>query len=317
MPSSRSGWRSRRVTDGLYGAAELSALVREESVLDGAFECLRRIWSHQDALASENLNAEYRTRSLEHHLHRQEPKLYDELKSAMGDHPITDLDTGCGVIMDALSLREGFQLLHDLPEEHGWDVTLEWAGVERLPSETQFICREWFDAHSPSAVSREDYRFIGDLDVPQLPTTDPAFVWTRHPDRRLEESFKGHYSSEEMTDIYEDVKGLLSDIVVESVHEEFLVTSDHGYANVHDTNPYVLSESDAEALKSKFSGRFREVENGFAFDQLRESGVIKRVGGHYVVRGYYTPTTPGASKRVRHGGMSLPECMTPVLRITT
>jgi hypothetical protein len=40
----------------------------------------------------------------------------------MGDHPIKHLDSGCGVIMDALSLREGFQLLRDLPEAHGWDV---------------------------------------------------------------------------------------------------------------------------------------------------------------------------------------------------
>ena len=317
MPRSRSGWRLKKVSNGLYGVAELSALIREDSVLDGVFECFRRIWSRPDALANGNLSAEYQTRSLEHHLSRQEPKLYDELKSSMGDHPITELDTGCGVIMDALSLREGFQLLHDLPADHGWDVTLDWAGIERLPSETQFICREWFDAHSPSAVNRNSYRFIGDLDVPQLPGTDPEFVWTRHPDRRLEESFKGNYSSEEMTDIYEDVKGLLENIVNESVHDKFFVTSDHGYVNIHDTNPYVLSDSDSEALKNKFIGRFREVEDGYAFDQLRESRVIERVGGYYVIKGYYTPTTRGASKRVRHGGLSLPECMTPILRITT
>ncbi|SFC23894.1 hypothetical protein SAMN05444422_1069 [Halobiforma haloterrestris] len=305
------------MSDELYGADELAALVRRESVLDGAFECLRRIWSQPNALVGENLAAEYKTRSLEHHLDTQEPKLYDELKESMGDHPITRLDSGCGVIMDALSLREGFQLLRELPEDNGWDVTLDWAPIERLPSETKFICREWFDAHSPSAVNRDDYRFVGDLDVPQLPGTDPEFVWTRHPDRRLEESFKGHYSSEEMGDIYEDVKGLLEDIVNESVHNEFLVTSDHGYVNVHDTNPYVLSDSDAEALKNKFSSRFREVEDGYAFDQLREAGVIERVGGYYVVKGYYTPTKRGASKRIKHGGFSLAECMTPVLRINT
>jgi hypothetical protein len=305
------------VSDGLYSAEELGQLVREDSILDGAFECLRRIWSQSDALADGNLTAEYKTRSLEHVLSHQEPKLYDEIKASMGDHPIRNLNSGCGIIMDALSLREGFQLLDDLPAEYGWDVSLDWAGVERLPSETKFICREWFDAHSPSAVNRDDYRFIGDLTVPQLPGTDPEFVWTRHPDRRLEESFKGHYSSEEMTDIYEDVKGLLEDLVSESVHDEFLVTSDHGYINVHETNPYALSDSDAEALKDKFGSRFREVEDGFAYDQLRDSGVIERVGGYYVVKGYYNPTKPGASKRIKHGGFSLPECMTPVLRITT
>ncbi|GAB3321933.1 hypothetical protein GCM10027355_20950 [Haloplanus salinarum] len=306
------------MSSGLYGSEQLSELVRGESVLDGAFECLRRIWSRPDALDGQTLtDSEYRTRLLEHHLAAQEPKLYDELNASMGDHPITRLDSGCGVIMDALSLREGFQLLSDLPDEHGWDVTLEWSGVERLPSETTFICREWFDAHSPSAVNRDDYRFVGDLDVPQLPASDPAFVWTRHPDRRLEESFKGNYSSEAMTDIYSDTKGLLEEIVAESVHDEFLVTSDHGYVNVQDTNPYVLSDSNEDALSSKFSGRHREVADDYALDQLHDAGVIERAGGHYVVKGHYHPTKPGATKHIRHGGLSLPECMTPVLRITT
>jgi hypothetical protein len=304
------------MSDQLYGIDEFDTLIYGESILDGAFECLREIWSQPDALGRENLAAEYNTRLLEHHLTRQEPKLYDELKASMGDHPISNLNSGCGVIMDALSLREGFQLLRDLPEAHGWGVTLDWAGIERLPSETKFICREWFDANGPSAVNRDDYRFIGDLDVPQLPGEDPEFVWTRHPDRRLEESFKGNYSSEEMTDIYEDVKGLLEDIVTESVHNEFLVTSDHGYVNVHDTNPYVLSDSDADALKDKFTSRYREIEDGYAYDQLRDSGIIERVGGYYMVKGYYEPTKRGASKRIKHGGVSLMEGMTPVLRIT-
>jgi hypothetical protein len=306
------------MSSGLYGVDELTELVRSESVLDGAFECLRRIWSRPNALDGQTLtDSEYRTRLLEHHLSTQEPKLYNELKASMGGHPMTNIDSGCGVVMDALSLREGFQLLNDLSEDHEWEVTMDWAAVERLPSETTFISREWFDAHSPSAVNRDDFRFIGDLDVPQLPDADPSFVWTRHPDRRLEESFKGNYSSEAMTDIYTDTKELLEDIVAESIHDEFLVTSDHGYVNVRDTNPYVLSDSDEDALANKFSGRHREVEKGYAYDQLREAGVIERVGGHYIVKGYYTPTRRGASKHVRHGGLSLPECMTPVLRITT
>jgi len=36
---------------------------------------------------------------------------------------------------------------------------------------------------------------------------------------------------EEVEDIYEDVKALLEDIIHESGHDEFLVTSDHGYVN--------------------------------------------------------------------------------------
>jgi len=219
--------------------------------------------------------------------------------------------------MDALSLREGFRLEQELADEHDWSVSLSWAPIERLPSETQFICREWFDAQSPSAVSRDDFRFVGDLDVPKLPGTSPEYVWTRHPDQRLEGALKGNYSVEEVEDIYEDVKALLEDIIHESGHDEFLVTSDHGYVNHLGNSPYSLTDEQEEALSSKFSGRFREVANGQAYQLLERAKVIERVREHYMVRGHYKWTKRGATKKIMHGGFSLPECMTPVLRIST
>ena len=57
------------MSSGLYGVDELTELVTERSVLDGTFECLRRIWSKPDALESQTLtDSKYRTRLLEHHL---------------------------------------------------------------------------------------------------------------------------------------------------------------------------------------------------------------------------------------------------------
>lgn len=303
---------------GLYGTAELETLVHGDSVLDGAFECLRRIWSRSDALTQRQLSrSEYRTRLLERHLARQEPALYDDLRARMGDHPLPDIDAGCGVVMDGLSVREGFQLAADLPEAHDWDVEFGWAAVERLPTETEFICRAWFDAAGPSAVNREDFRYVGDMEVPQLPGTDPEFVWTRFPDKRVEDAMRGNYVIEELTDIYADVQRLLERIITESVHEEFLVTSDHGYVNHHGGNPYALPGDLESVLGEKFSSRYAEVDSSYAFKQLEDAGIVERADGHYVIRGHYNPTTRGSSRKVRHGGLSLPECMTPVLRIDT
>ena len=306
------------MSSGLYGSDEFETLLHEEDVLDGAFECLRRIWADPDALGDRRLTeSEYQIRLLERELEKIYPPLYDDLREQMGGHPITELNDGCGVIMDALSLREGFRLERELADEHDWSVSLSWAPIERLPSETQFICREWFDAQGPSAVSRNDFRFIGDLDVPKLPGTSPEYVWTRHPDQRLEGALKGNYSMEEVEDIYEDVKALLEDIVHESGHDEFLVTSDHGYVNHFGNSPYSLTDEQEDALSSKFSSRFREVANGQAYQLLERAKVIERLREHYLVRGHYKWTKRGATKKIMHGGFSLPECMTPVLRINT
>lgn len=302
----------------VFAANEVDALVTEENLFDGVFECLRRIWGTSDALAARELsNSEYRTRQLERELGRLYPSFYEDLIEQMGNHPVTSADSGSVVIMDALSLREGFQLERDLREEHAWEVELGWAPIETLPSETKFITQAWFDSHAPSAVNRDDFRFIGDLDVPQLPGTTPEYVWTRHPDKRLEAAMKGNYSTEDVADIYADAKTLLKDIVNESVHTEFLVTSDHGYINHLGNNPYSLRDDLEDALSSKFSGRYREVANGYAYQQLEEAGVIERVNGHYVVAGHYSWTKRGGTKRIMHGGLSVPECMTPVLRINT
>ena len=303
--------------DALFGRTELNTLVTEDDVFDGIFACLERIWSPPDALDDRQLaNSEYRTRLLEYELARQYPPLYDDLAAAMGDHPVMRLDTGCGVIMDALSMREGFQLVRDLPDEYGWDVSLDWAPVEQLPTKTKFICRAWFNASTPSAVSRDDYVYIGGKSVPQLPGTDPEYVWTRHPDEALESAMKGNYSTEELTDIYDNTKRLLGGIVDESTHSEFLVTSDHGYVNQLGNNPYLPLDDDVEAaLSGKFSGRNREIENGHVFDLLEEAGAIDHTDSQYVVKGHRSWTKRGAASRIMHGGFSLVECMTPVLHI--
>jgi len=306
------------MTDGLYGATEFDALLNEENVLDGVFECFRRIWGDPEALSDRHLTeSEYQTRLFERELAILHPPLYDELIEQMGGHPLTKLQSGCGVIMDALSLREGFRLEEELSEDHKWEVSLSWAPIERLPSETQFICCKWFDAQSPSAVSQDDFRFIGDMDIPQLPSTDPAYIWTRHPDQRLEGALKGNYSTEEVEDVYEDTRSLLETIIHESVHTEFLVTSDHGYVNHLGNSPYSLTDEEEEAVSTKFSGRFREVANGSAYQLLERANVIKREGGHYMIRGHHSWTKRGATKKIMHGGLSLLECMTPVLRIDT
>jgi hypothetical protein len=102
------------MSNELYGYEEFTSLLHEEQVLDGAFECLRRIWGNSNALSARDLaGSEYKTRLLEYELAKMYPALYYELIDSMGDHPITQLDSGCGVIMDALSIREGFRLGED------------------------------------------------------------------------------------------------------------------------------------------------------------------------------------------------------------
>lgn len=307
------------MSEPLWGVREVEHLT-EGDLLDGAFECLRRIWQREDALDGKVVaGREYRTRLLEYELTRQYPGLYDDLVGRVGNHPLTELDDGCGVIMDALSLREGFQLERELSAEFDWEVSFDWAAVEALPTETEFIADAWFGANGgkQASMKHDDVTYLGEPEVPQLPGTDPEYVWSRFPDKRLHSAQEGKYTITELREVYEEAKELLIEIVNESAHDEFLVTSDHGYVNFSGNNPYRLSEEHEEILKDKFSGRFREVENSGLLRKLEEDDITLRNDDYFMVRGHYDWTTRSASSKITHGGVSLTEVMTPTLSIKT
>lgn len=304
---------------GLYGVKEARRLIND-APLEGAFECLRRIWEGPDAFEAKFLaEREYRTRLLERELHRQYPDLYEDLLAQVGGHPLTELDSGCGVILDGLSLREGFQLADDLADEYGWVIEYDWSACEGLPTETKFIAQPWFGANGGKQASQkhDDVAYVGEPEVPQLPGTSPEYVWSRFPDKRLHGSQEGQYTLTELREVYEEAKQVLVDIIEQSVHDEFLVTSDHGYVNFSGNNPYRLSDEAESILKDKFSGRYREVAHSGLLRQLERQDIIVRSNGHYLIQGHYTWTTRGPASRIDHGGLTLVEAMTPVLTIDT
>lgn len=305
------------MAEALYGQKELSALIEEDNIFEGVFSCLKRIWDNPGAIDDRQLgNSEYRTRKLEKILTELYPPLYDEMMDAVGNHPLPSLSSGCGIVLDSLSLREAFQLRRALSDDYR--VEIDWAMIETLPSETKFICQEWFGAHGPSAVNQDNFQYIGQPKVPQLPDTNPAFVWSRFPDKKLHEAFRGNHTIEELSSIFEYTLSHLKDIMNESGHDKFLVTSDHGYVNHLGNNPYSMNDDNLlSALKSKFNGRFEEVANGYPYQLLRENNIIKKYEDHYLVAGHYNWRKRGASSKVMHGGLSLLECMTPVIEIRT
>ena len=307
------------MSNGIYGVEEVRHLLQED-VFAGAFECLRRIWQAPGAFEARSVvKHEYRTRLLEHELHRQHPSLYEELLDRVGDHPLSRLTNGCGVIMDGLSVREGFQLAADLADDHDWNVEYEWAACEAVPTETKFIAQEWFGANGGKQASQlhDDVAYVGEPEVPQLPGTSPEYVWSRFPDKRLHGSQEGQYTLTELSEVYSEARELLVDIIKESVHDEFVVTSDHGYVNFNGRNPYRLTDEAETILKDKFGGRYREVEHSGLLRQLEKDDIIVRSDGYYLVQGHYEWTTRGASERIDHGGLTLVEAMTPVLTIDT
>ena len=302
------------MSEGLFGRAELETLVNEEDILEGTVACLRRLWSRSDALERRQLETlEFRSRLLERTLSSQYPDLYPNLVSRVGTgfNP-REMTEGCCVISDALSLREAFQLERDLEEEQGWEVEFDWSVCPALPTGTEYSTRAWFGSHAPSAVNRDDYAYVGGENV-RVPNTNPAYVWMRFPDERLHDAVEGRHVVEPVADVYERAKGILTRVVEQTTHDSVVVTSDHGYANFAGRNPYNLSEESRAVFEEKFDGRYREVVNSHPLRELEEQGYTIRSDGYYLVAGHYD--WGSRQSKITHGGVSLLECLIPVLRI--
>ena len=94
---------------------------------------------------------------------------------------------------------------------------------------------------------------------------------------------------------------------------EFLVTSDHGYIST-ETHFLSMSRRLQEAMQAIFSAsRYAEVNT--KADKLIGEGYIVQHGGYYLVGNRYAWAIPGKYKVMLHGGISLLECLVPVLRI--
>lgn len=302
------------MSEELYGHAELEALITDSDLLAGAVACLRRLWSDPQALDRRHLETlEFRSRLLEKVLHSQYPELYEDILDRVGTgaDPVEDITSGCCVIADALSLREGIQLERDLATEQDWDVELEWTTCPALPTRTRFATQKWFGSHAPSAVRRDDYEYIGGENI-RVPNTDPAYVWMRFPDKKLHDAMEGRHVVEPVADVYDHTKRMLTKIVKQASHGSVTVTSDHGYINFAGHNPYSLSDAAEEIFEARFNSRYCEVVNSHPLRELEEQGYTVRFDGHYLVAGHYEW---GRHSTITHGGVSLLECLTPVLRI--
>jgi len=62
--------------------------------------------------------------------------------------------------------------------------------------------------------------------------------------------------------------------------------------------------------------RWRKKENNWELEQLYEQKIIRYAGEYYVIQGRYSHITGRGKVNTRkHGGLSIMECMTPVLNV--
>lgn len=240
--------------------------------------------------------------------------IYEEFYSdVLPNHCVNDAslsipEDGTFVVMDAMSVREA-SLFVDFLTSEGYEPSVDYS-FSTVPSETT----PYRDRVGYSEIKREYKTAAVKSDSPSL-DGDEDLVWCRFPDALLENIQEGKTKLSSIEEMYEKTERTFAKIIEQLDANQIVVGSDHGYVRLDAGNTFPVTDPQKTRLQETFSGRFVSVAKANA-DDLVDEGLIVESDGYYMPIGRYTWPARGKYSTFTHGGLSLPECITPRITFT-
>jgi hypothetical protein len=242
--------------------------------------------------------------------------------------PLTD-DLAEGrlvVVFDGLSVREGCFLWEQLRRER-YQVEMSYT-FSNLPAETTSFCQKHFGLSSakalgnrkingfPSAYAADEARV-----AEELPQGEGGLLWIGIPDPLMEGGKKGAKTILEPLEAWRRTWQAMTTVLAGAGGREVWVTGDHGYIyrgpRYTDRFWSLGDTATGQRLRGLFGGgRYRadlelDTEQAAA---LRDC-VWPHPQGGYAVKGRWLWPMPGQTGAILHEGLSLVECLVPILKV--
>jgi len=225
------------------------------------------------------------------------------------------------IILDGCSIREANLLMEQL-KKAGYQVADYGYALSEVPSGTVAFNRNVFGTARVASLRQWRQYQVASIESGQLPALFPAgpevLVWISYPDELLHKVRGEALTPQEA---FDKTVGVLLATLDGLETDEFLVTSDHGYLYVENATLFWSAGRDAKVLRQLFGGRraVPAADVGPQFDRLRQVSRSRTYAlfddeGCYV-RGRYHWSVQGPASDIAHGGLSLMECLVPVMRI--
>lgn len=277
-------------------------LVESEDPIDTTWKIITKIWEPSDDLR-EYFRREVIASNFEYDLIRVFFEVYRYLYDRVRRVPRKFQPPL--MIVDGMSVREGNLLIRDL-ERRGYKVLRYSYSFSALPSNTSTF-RGLFTGR---------YIEIKHGEVPSH--IDPTItIWISYPDEILHHAGKIVKPPEAYEKTRDAIFKALDSIVESCV---LTITSDHGYIMVDEIWP--ISRDIMKFLKSIFGkSRFiklEEIEKS-KLKRLRnmpeEKSCVFMDDEYCYVKGRYFWPISGYRSVISHGGLSLMECMVPLIEV--
>lgn len=288
----------------------LTRLVEDENPVDTVWDAMWGIWSP----SADDVASHYKREKQLVNYERLLLDVYDEFYTdvlpdrCVHQASIDIPDNGTFVMMDAMSVREA-ALFVDRLEKDGYDTAVGYS-FSTVPSETMpYRERVGYSdlkkTYKTADVKNQDPSLDG----------DERLVWCRFPDALVETIQEGKTKLSSIEEMYEKTERTFLRVLDKLDADRIVIGSDHGYARLDSGNTFHISDSEKKRLQQTFSGRFESVGD-VAADDLVEDGLVVEADGYYMPIGRYTWPARGKYSTFQHGGLSLPECITPRIEVT-
>jgi len=275
-------------------------------------EKLLNIWLNsanekEDKIGDYYYKGEEEARNFEEFIMKSYWEFYDQLaRACLEERDVFQLypDTTV-VIMDGMSIRESVLLYNSLKGrrfnvKHGFNFSAIPSDTESFREKIKVSINEFHQINNP-----ENMRLSG----------NEKYIWSYFPDVMLDRIKIGHTVISSLEEMYKIVEKMVLEILSELKANRIIITSDHGY--IITGAGFVFSVPDKAKRKlQQIFGSKRYVKMGnIDVEDLIEEGYIKEFNGYYIVKSRHLWPVPGRYSIYIHGGLSLMECLTPVLEV--
>lgn len=318
-----------------FTLADVNALIQGQ-VLDTLWQRMCALWMGEwwDADDSEAFERAFCQREdtlagLEFVVLQTSEAVYQSLATGIVTRPSLSDDLAEGrlvVIFDGLSVREGCFLWEQLRRE-GYQVKMGYT-FANLPAETTTFCQRHFGVSSakalggreingfPAAYAADETRVAEDL-----PRAGGGLLWIGIPDPLMEGGKKGAKTILEPLEAWQRTWQAMTMVLDGAGGREIWVTSDHGYIyrgpTYTDRFWSLGSAPTGQRLRDLFGGGRYEAD--LELDEEQAGDLCDYVwpdpNGGYAVKGRWLWPMSGQTGAILHEGLSLVECLVPLIRI--
>lgn len=224
---------------------------------------------------------------------------------------IDNIDDDNGLVfLDGFSIREGVLLFNAL-KNLKYQVTLGYS-FSVIPSDTLSF-RDKLKKDNPGL---KNFKEIKSADHINLSKND-RLIWSFFPDILLGNIQIGRTIISSIKNMYNTTEKIVNDIFEKIDAKKIIITSDHGYIRLDSGNAISVKQSQIEKLKNIFGSTRYISADKIDENQIseKEKEYITLFSDFYMVKSRYSWPVAGKYNIYQHGGISLMECITPLITI--